>query len=147
MNEYSNIRSTESDYQIWLSSVERLPGMGGVVGWRAERANLTWQKAFCCSLCVIHKFRRCFVPYISTDSWAKRVYVVSGHFYDVIKYHQFKRIKLSFEYMATERIFDYSVIRSTPTSDHSREVCSHEPFNILGLQRILRTCQGTAVAL
>ena len=28
MNEHSNIRSTESDYQIWPSSVERLPKMG-----------------------------------------------------------------------------------------------------------------------
>ena len=29
MNEYSNIRSTGSDYQIWPFSVEQLPEMGG----------------------------------------------------------------------------------------------------------------------
>ena len=36
MNEYSNIRSTGSDYQIWPSSVERLPEMGGE-SWMKSR--------------------------------------------------------------------------------------------------------------
>ena len=41
MNEYSNIRSTGRDYLIWLSSVKRLPKIGGESQMKAERANLT----------------------------------------------------------------------------------------------------------
>ena len=36
MNEYSKIRSTGSNYQIWPSSVERLPEMGGE-SWMKSR--------------------------------------------------------------------------------------------------------------
>ena len=42
MYEYSNFRSTRIYYQICYGRQ------------RAERVNLTWQKAFFCNLCVIH---------------------------------------------------------------------------------------------
>ena len=74
MNEYSNIRSTGSDYQLWPSSVERLPEMGGESRIKSRAGEFDLTESIFCSLCIIHKDRRCFVPLI--DSGAKQVLCV-----------------------------------------------------------------------
>ena len=55
MNEYSNIRSTESDYQIWPSSVERSPEMGGESRMKSRMGEFDLTESIFCNHCIIHK--------------------------------------------------------------------------------------------
>ena len=54
MNEYLNIHSTGSDYQIWPSSVERLPEMGGESLMKSKTGKFDLTESIFCCLCIIH---------------------------------------------------------------------------------------------
>ena len=149
MNEYSNIRSTESDYQIWLSSVGAITGNG-----RSSRMKSRTSEFDLAESILLQSLRN--------------PYNIGG-----VSFHRYRLIHERNEFMLLAAIFMTSLsITNSNESNYPSNIWLPNEYSTIWLfarplhqitpekfavtnpstssayiQRILRTCQGTAVTL